>query len=63
MYDLHFEPAYRHTRHYIAWALDVDAGLAEHSAATFPRLAPPRALAQDRPVLPTLLRCQGSGAR
>jgi hypothetical protein len=29
---LHFEPAYRHARHYIGWARDVDARLAEHLA-------------------------------
>ncbi len=27
VYVLHFEPAYHHARHYIGWALDVDARL------------------------------------
>jgi hypothetical protein len=27
---LHLEPAYRHARQYIGWALDVDARLAEY---------------------------------
>ena len=30
VYVLHFEPAYHHARHYIGWARDVDARLAEH---------------------------------
>lgn len=34
VYVLHFEPAYHHARHYIGWALDVDARLAEHLAGT-----------------------------
>jgi hypothetical protein len=29
---LHFEPAYHHARHYIGWAVDIDARLAEHIA-------------------------------
>ena len=29
---LHFEPAYRHARHYMGWADDVDARVAEHLA-------------------------------
>ena len=32
VYVLHFEPAYRHARHYIGWARDVDARVAEHLA-------------------------------
>jgi predicted GIY-YIG superfamily endonuclease len=29
---LHFESAYRHARHYVGWARDVDARVAEHLA-------------------------------
>jgi predicted GIY-YIG superfamily endonuclease len=29
---LHFEPAYRHAGHYVGWARDVDARVAEHPA-------------------------------
>jgi hypothetical protein len=25
VYVLHFEPAYRHARHYVGWAVNVDA--------------------------------------
>jgi predicted GIY-YIG superfamily endonuclease len=32
VYVLHFEPAYRHARHYVGWARDVDARVAEHLA-------------------------------
>ena len=32
VYVLHFEPAYHHARHYIGWAVDVDARLAAHMA-------------------------------
>jgi predicted GIY-YIG superfamily endonuclease len=32
VYVLHFEPAYAHARHYIGWARDVDARVAEHPA-------------------------------
>jgi predicted GIY-YIG superfamily endonuclease len=32
VYVLHFEPAYRHARHYVGWATDVNARLAEHLA-------------------------------
>jgi hypothetical protein len=34
VYVLHFEPAYRHARHFIAWAHDVDARIAEHLAGS-----------------------------
>jgi predicted GIY-YIG superfamily endonuclease len=30
VYLLHFEPAYRHARHYVGWASDVDARVALH---------------------------------
>ena len=33
IYVLHFEPAYRHARHYIGWAHDVDARVREHLAS------------------------------
>jgi predicted GIY-YIG superfamily endonuclease len=32
VYVLHFEPAYRHARHDVGWARDVDARVAEHLA-------------------------------
>ena len=32
VYILHFEPAYRHARHYVGWALDPDARIAAHLA-------------------------------
>lgn len=32
VYVLHFEPAYRHARHYVGWAVNVDARVAEHLA-------------------------------
>ncbi len=32
IYVLHFEPAYRHARHYIGWAHDVDERVREHLA-------------------------------
>jgi hypothetical protein len=34
VYVLHFEPAYRHARHYLGWARDVDARVAEHLAGS-----------------------------
>jgi len=37
VYVLHFEPAYRHARHYIGWALDVDARLELHRRRRDPR--------------------------
>lgn len=30
VYLLHFTPAYRHARHYLGWALDVEARLEQH---------------------------------
>jgi predicted GIY-YIG superfamily endonuclease len=38
VYVLHFEPAYRHARHYIGWALDVDARLELHRRGRGPPL-------------------------
>ena len=32
VYVLHLKPAYRHARHYVGWAQDADARLAEHLA-------------------------------
>lgn len=34
VYVLHFDPAYRHARHYIGWARNVDARLAAHLAGS-----------------------------
>jgi hypothetical protein len=32
VYVLHFEPAYRHARHYVGWAMDVNVRVVEHLA-------------------------------
>ena len=32
VYILHFEPSYRHARHYVGWALDPDSRIAAHLA-------------------------------
>jgi predicted GIY-YIG superfamily endonuclease len=32
VYVLHFDPAYRHARHYVGWAADPDARIAAHLA-------------------------------
>ena len=34
VYVLHFEPGYHHAHHYIGWAHDVDARLAEHRSGS-----------------------------
>lgn len=38
VYLLHFDRPYRHARHYLGWAKDVDARLAEHAAGQGARL-------------------------
>jgi predicted GIY-YIG superfamily endonuclease len=38
VYLLHFDRPYKHARHYIGWALDLDTRLAEHAAGRGARL-------------------------
>ncbi|GLH97372.1 hypothetical protein [Phytohabitans aurantiacus] len=38
IYLLHFDRPYRHARHYLGWARDLDARLAHHAAGTGARL-------------------------
>lgn len=38
VYLLHFDRPYKHARHYIGWAADLDARLAEHAAGRGARL-------------------------
>ncbi len=38
VYLLHFDRPYRHARHYLGWAADLDARLGEHAAGRGARL-------------------------
>ena len=38
VYLLHFERSYKHARHYVGWASDLEARLAEHSTGHGARL-------------------------
>ncbi len=38
MYLLHFDRPYEHAKHYLGWARNVDARLAEHASGTGARL-------------------------
>ena len=38
VYLLHFDEPYRHARHYLGWAGDLDTRLAEHAAGSGARL-------------------------
>ena len=38
VYLLHFDRPYRHARHYLGWAADLDSRLTEHAAGTGARL-------------------------
>lgn len=34
LYLLHLEPPYKHARHYLGWAVDIEARLAEHRSGS-----------------------------
>jgi predicted GIY-YIG superfamily endonuclease len=38
VYLLHFDRPYRHARHYVGWAADLDARLVEHASGAGARL-------------------------
>jgi predicted GIY-YIG superfamily endonuclease len=38
IYLIHFDRPYRHARHYLGWAVDLDARLSEHAAGRGARL-------------------------
>lgn len=38
VYLIHFAPSYKHARHYLGWAEDVDRRLAEHQSGAGARL-------------------------
>jgi len=38
VYLIHFDPAYRHARHYMGWAADIERRVEEHRKGTGARL-------------------------